>query len=280
MGATWIHNAEAVRLYNETFFRLPGLWAMVHNFREVVLSGIPLAEKRIARQREALASEIVTDASWATILRDKERFVAEGWPAKIAQAMTEAAMQEAKAIVDAASIILTHSILDAALFDFCRVSALEFPACWESKLKDRQIRFGDIGLNPMTVRDRLLASLLESLERESLPKKCEVLYEVCRPGPGFSALKNYKFDPERIRGIDNERHRLVHGPDVKTPVADCQEEIWYMEQTAMHFWAMLAEAFSLQIDPTFPVQRLQAQQGERSAPEASPVVAPPAETGI
>jgi len=83
--------------------------------------------------------------------------------------MTEATVRQAQVVVDAASIVLAHSFLDGAAFDYCRVTTLVAPRDWESVLEQRQIKLSEAReLGYEQVLKKKLDEFLEQLERESL----------------------------------------------------------------------------------------------------------------
>ncbi len=265
------HNPDAERLFAQTWVRMRRLAGLITDFRKVAEVGYPYAAAAIAAEHKKFSREFAEDAYLRGILLvDLERFIGEGYADKIAVMMTESTLKNASTSVDAASLIIAHAIADATIFDCCRISALESPNSWERRLEDRKVALSEITGPREEVRDRLLSRFLADLERESLLKKCTLLYEICRPGPGWTAIEGYRYDADRLKGIDAERHAVLHGLQLKEPVVDCAGKVQFLEKTAMHFWAMLNQAYGLKMDPAYMVQLVADQAGAAPGREVSP----------
>lgn len=142
--------------------------------------------------------------------------------------------------VSTAALIFSHSVLDAAVTDFCRVIAEEAPERWDSSLDGKTAKFEQVrSLNVETIRRQLLDSFLDQLDREPLPRRIERLIGICKPPGETLNSEGYTFDAERIRLIDDRRHRLVHSGATAPSLEEVRGEVEYLEATTFRLMSCL-----------------------------------------
>ena len=67
-------------------------------------------------------------------------------------------------------------------------------------------------------------------------------------------MNNYKFDPDVMRELDEQRIEIVHGAAFGRPLKAFQptgESLWYLQQTTMYFSGLVNRKYGLQIDPAY-----------------------------
>lgn len=161
--------------------------------------------------------------------------------AAVAERLTEQELTAYGGSVDAASVVFMHSALDGATHDLCRVTALV----------DQQERLGVIRTQgyEAVARDHINA-LVDALSRESLIKKTDRLFQVCRPDRSYSR-KGYQFDRDRLIGLDGLRHDIVHRDRPRTPISDVAAGIEFMHETGHFMFGMVNHRYGLKLDPTY-----------------------------
>jgi hypothetical protein len=153
--------------------------------------------------------------------------------------------------VTTAALIFAHSILDAAVIDFCRLIAEIAPKSWDPWLDTKTIRFEQVRSSSVeAIRSQLLESFLDQLEREALPRRIEKLLAVCKPSATTLNSEGYIFDLARIRRVDDQRHRLMHGGAPAPTMQELEEEVRYLEATTYRLMSCLFEPFDIYPDPT------------------------------
>jgi hypothetical protein len=151
--------------------------------------------------------------------------------------------------VTTAALVSAHSILDAAVTDFCRIIAEVAPGSWDHSLDPKTIKFEQIRSSSVdAIRQQLLESFLNQLERESLPRRIERLLGVCKPSTATLSSEGYSFDLERIRRVDDQRHRLMHGGASAPKMEEVEAELAYLEATTYRLMSCLFEAFDIYPD--------------------------------
>jgi hypothetical protein len=72
-----------------------------------------------------------------------------------------------------------------------------------------------------------------------------------QPPPGFVGVKNFAFDRERLKALDEMRHDIVHsrGPVVELPHGD--DDILFLQKTATFLLSLVNQRYEVKIDPTY-----------------------------
>src|SRR5258708_6948535 len=103
-------------------------------------------------------------------------------------------------------------------WSYLKVCSLAAPADWDAILKDRKVAFTSVGKSPELIRAELINERLEQLERESLVKKVDLLFQLCTPPKDFAPINNYAYDRERLLAIDNASQRFVNATERANPI--------------------------------------------------------------
>jgi hypothetical protein len=61
-----------------------------------------------------------------------------------------------------------------------------------------------------TLRDNEVKGFFSSLERQSVIKKLDTIFELCHPPRDFVGMPDYLYDKERVKSLDQLRHDCVH----------------------------------------------------------------------
>jgi hypothetical protein len=243
---------EAEKLFNKIVMRCFDRWSFILSFRVTSNQGRKGARENIEAQQVAFVEAMLQGSDYDKIFVDKERFFKDTPPDKLVQIMTDATVGQAQVAVDAASIIFTHSVLDGAALDYCRVTALVAPRDWESVIDQRQIKLSDVrGLNYEQILTKKLDEFFEQLDRESLLKKADHLFARCQPPEKWSPIHNYVFDRDRLERIDRYRHEVVHGEALGKGIAAAEEEVDYLMKTALFFMGLVNQRYNLMLDPYY-----------------------------
>jgi hypothetical protein len=128
--------------------------------------------------------------------------------------------------LDAACLIFAHSVLDSAALDWCRVCARAAPNDLLHRIDQKRFTVSEIKETSFPeLQQRAIEQFFESLERESLIKKLDLMFELCRPRPGFQGLRGYRYDRDRIVALDNLRHEFVHGDGVGVRLPQAEADL-------------------------------------------------------
>ena len=238
-------------LFTETFKICISRFAMVSSFREISRLGFPSATLHVYDKYLQFADELFNDPQHRNLFIDNGKAYemlggVKGFGVKMAQDQLSNYM----ASVDAASLVFAHSIIDSAALSYCRCCALTNHNDWEKFIEKKQISVGDVKTSTIDeiIKNKVL-QYIDSLDRESLLFKVDRLFQVCQPHTGFSPLHNYVYDRERLRQLDEMRHEIVHKSTSVPKLPSGDDDIWFLQQTANFFMALVNEKYELKINP-------------------------------
>ncbi len=245
---------DAEKVLNEAQARWMRASSVVQNFRSIFKS----VSAHVGAETDARISEL-----WTSLVSDpayKGILVSTGGEEKpidpeILKTSSKTLFAGSYHSLDAACLVFFHSALDAAAFDFCRVSALQAPSDWENDVKDSKISLSDVKTKSFDqMLAEKLAQQLDKFEREGLMIKVDKLFAKCKPPSDWSPMTGYKFDRDRLEDFDKQRHEIVHGfalgkPLQRFPLSDENEH--YVQQTAMYLFGLIHRRYGLQLDAEY-----------------------------
>ncbi len=133
-------------------------------------------------------------------------------------------------------------------WSYLKVCSLAAPADWDAILKDRKVAFTSVGKSPELIRAELINERLEQLERESLVKKVDLLFQLCTPPKDFAPINNYAYDRERLLAIDNARHEIVHRDGMGKSIPNIEEDLEYISKTANFLMGPVNKKYGVQLN--------------------------------
>lgn len=254
---------DAETLFNDTWAGCLSQWGIILSFRTAVFQGLEAGKAEVAKQHAQFVDGILKGSEYDGVFIDKEAFFKELPADKFATEMTRRTIEQASVSVDAASIVFTHSVLDAAALDYCKVTALVAPKDWEASLEQRQVTLGEVSKEGYeAVLGKKLSSLLEQLERESLIKKVELLFARCQPPTGFAPIGHYTFDMNRLKWLDNLRHAIIHGQGLGAPIASAADEVEFLMKTSLFLMCLINEKYGMKLNPLYAFSVMSKYQGK------------------
>jgi hypothetical protein len=199
----------------------------------------------------SLHDALVSDPEYNDLIMDKEAFLSVMPKDKFVELGVQVALQTSVNSMDAATILFAHSMVDGAVFDYCRVTALHAPEDWESDFSNKQVPLSVMRkMSFEEIRDTKLKETLKALERESLSEKIDRLHARCRPPSGWSPMHGYVFDLGRIERLDRLRQEIVHGKGLGQPIPNAEDEFDYMHRSCLYFMGLVHLKYNLKIDPS------------------------------
>ncbi len=99
------------------------------------------------------------------------------------------------------------------------------------------------------IRNELLAATLSQLERDSLLKKVDMLFRLCKPPTDFNPIGNYTFDRTRLEAIDNQRHRIIHGEGIKVVMTQLDADLEFVMKTSHYLMGLVNQRYGLRLHP-------------------------------
>jgi hypothetical protein len=242
---------KARLLFTITFLRVQKRFVQLTNFRQLTKSLFPHA-KQLTNERCARIADFWLATNFLdNYVTDKEKFFATmGGTIGVSQMLLDSELHSYQASLDAWSIVFAHSILDAAAFDYLRV--IEMVAPLEHivpTVNKRQIRIEEVKGNTYeTLVKHKFGEFIVNLERESLIVKADKIFSFCKPPPKFAPFPTYEYDRNRLAALDQLRHDIVHGDGIRGPLSACDNDVKYMEDTAVFFMCLVNEGYGIKMD--------------------------------
>src|SRR5579871_1275291 len=170
------------RLFNEVMARCYDRWRFVLSFRITAKASMAAAAKQIEADKITYVANIMNDPEFEKVFIDKAKFFEANPPEKIVDDMTKQTIAEMELMMNAASVVFVHSVLDAAALDFCRAAALAAPKDWEDVVGKKNVSLADAkAANYEQLLEQKLKDFLVQLEREGLLTKADLLLSRCKP---------------------------------------------------------------------------------------------------
>lgn len=246
------HMKTAEDVLSETFARFMKNWAVITSLRQVADVAHPIAEEALAAIHTDLVEYMSVDPQYKNIivkLDGSETTWGEGTKKLLRTGMTEGAITNARAAIDAASLVFAQSVLDDCAWSYLKVCSLANPADWEPIIAEKKASFAAYSGKPHDVlRDEMIKEKLEQLERDSLVKKVDILFQLCMPPKGYAPLNNYAYDRDRLEKIDGARHAIIHRNGMGKPVANIDDDLDFISKTTKYLLALVNHKYGVQLN--------------------------------
>ncbi|MBU1363305.1 MAG: hypothetical protein KKE51_05715 [Gammaproteobacteria bacterium] len=234
------------RLFAEVWNRLTADWSRLTTFRKMGVLGEDAARDAMHQSNTYFIQNQLLHGEHHNFIKNRDQFIRDGMHQKMPQLMTESAVAEFRRTLNASTLVFSHSILDAAIFDCVRICALAAPAEWSEQLANRKVALGDVAKRPYS---EFLSEAIEievsRLERESLLAKVDRVFQVCRPQKQEYLTTGFRFDRGRLRELDELRHRVVHAADGSWEFESIEDDMQFMQSSGLHIFSMVGECFGL-----------------------------------
>ena len=240
-------------VFSETFGRFLKNWSVIISLRQVADVALPIAEEALAGIHGDFVERVAIDPEYKKIFINLDGKVAplsDKAKELIRTAMTQGVITSARSAMDASSLVFAQSILDDCAWSFCRVCALAAPQDWEKLIDGKKIDLEAVrAKTPDVIRNELIEAKLSQLERQSLLTKVDLLLRLCPPPQDFAPIGNYAFDRQRLEGIDNGRHRIIHSNGFGEALANVEEDLEFVLKTANFLMSLVNQKYGVQLHP-------------------------------
>jgi len=225
--------------------------AWFESILNVCRSGVELARTPVGMENIAVTMALFQEWADAGILKNlawRNDYEAQR---KFAEAWTTKQIDRSQAFIDAFALVFAHSLLDVAVNDLLEITTLTDHSSWCERVAGRKVTIEAIRKNSCeNLEKEMIRTALEDLKKESVLKKADTLYSICKPNPAFVGVKEFRYSRETIGELDSLRHDVVHKVRIENPIDGIKEKLSYLQSTAMHLIMMVRESYDLKIDPT------------------------------
>jgi hypothetical protein len=247
---------DAERLAREIFIRTTVGNISVFSFRGLGLLGLPHAKNEEARTWERIFNRVFARAEETAGLLGQKNVLGIEFVENEAKQMTEKSVAAFESALDAASLIFSHSLLDGAAFDWCRVCALARPDDFMRYIGKRKVTLTLIEAQTAPFSELRNKEIFRYLKAKSLPKKLDILFALCRPPP---SLQNYNYDRKRIRDLHTLRNDYVHRGWVGRRLPQGDDDLVFLSNTTTFLFHLVTQRYGIRLDPNALVGAFPAQ---------------------
>ncbi len=124
------------------------------------------------------------------------------------------------------------------------------PTDWEPFIEKKRLELKDVKEKGYErLAEEALNKRLSQLRNDALLDKIDLLHQICKPPAGFSPMRHYKFDPERLKKQDDLRHDIVHGTALGTKLPNTEDDVQYLLKTAWYLMGLVNQRYGVKINP-------------------------------
>jgi hypothetical protein len=230
-----------------------------------MVHGASSAAAIISEQTEQVARDHIASPNFGT--EEQQKSALENLETQVRGATLDT-IHNAHAAAEAACIVFAHSMIDAAVLDYCRVSAMSNIEDWSPEVIADKITLQQARSNELDV---LLCAAVEAymkkLANKSLLTKIEILQNVCKPG-NVEIRKGYRFDSGRVRAIDSLRIAIIHNDAFGKRIETTGDDLAYLWETNLYLSQLITYRYGLRIGPQAMMHAMPANSGKPN-PEVS-----------
>jgi hypothetical protein len=244
---------DAERLFAKAFATSMRRFSMIFTFRETGYISLAVGTPTIAARERMFTEDMLSNPEHDKLFKDKAGFIeiieSMGGIEKVAEFGPKQKIAQFEAAIDASSLVFAHSIVDSNAYDYCLVTSMLEPQSWESLIDKKKIQLSEIKEQSYSeILSREVSKFILSLERESLLKKVDLLFSICKPPRDFAPINDFQYDRARLEELDKLRHEIVHGSGpIKLPNGPA--DIRYPQRTSSFLMALVNERFGIKVDP-------------------------------
>lgn len=232
-------------VFIDVWNRLTHDWSRLTTFRRMGVLGETSAREAIHRENAHFMGELLYGRH-QNLLKDRDYFLRDGVAEEMRERMTEDAVTNFRQTLHASTLVFAHSILDAAIYDCVRICAEAAPLEWSSFLGNKKVHLSEVAMkNHEELLQEAIKGELVRLERESLPAKCDRVFQICKPTKSEYLTNGFRFDRDRLCALDDLRHKVVHKPSGNWIFDNIYDDLQFMQSSGLHIFSLVGEHFQL-----------------------------------
>jgi len=244
-------NEEAELLFTQTWIRTNNRFSDVLSFWRYTLQSLEHVKKATDLEYSKFVQSLASDKEFNEIIIDKKAFFeAVGGADKLSTELAQKQIESYRIAIDSSSIILAHSALEAAAFDYFRVIEIVAPLeDLEKYVIKKQISLEELkASNYSDLMRQKIHKFVDDLDGKALLEKIDKLFEICQPPSRYSSIEGYVYDRNKVERLDKLRHEIVHGDGIVAALPNCFEEIRYMRDTSNHLMKLVNNKYNVKMN--------------------------------
>jgi hypothetical protein len=251
--------------FADIWIKLTTDWNRILTFRRMGMLGLESATAKLHASHVQFVKHELVSGDFKHLLKNPDAFVREGHDSTLIKAMTEDAVGSFEQALDSAALVFAHSILDSAVHDCLWISAFSASRDWVEFVGKRSIPLSEVETKSPAEHIKIAVSgELDRLERESLLKKVDRLFQLCRPKKQTYLTNGFKFDRDRLERLDTLRHAIVHAPGKLRQFSSVADDLEFLRKSGLHLLVMLSETYEAGLN----TQELLAAYQRRNSSDA------------
>jgi DNA primase len=146
--------------------------------------------------------------------------------------------------LDSALLVFAHSLLDVVLQECICVSAIAKRSDWLKYLSERKITLAEFEAKGLKdIQNDLLNQHINTVSRESLLKRSDILHAVSRPSD--ASLSENIFSREQLENIDKLRHEIVHKLEFHKEITNIGDILASIQKMGVYFVILVGTTHSI-----------------------------------
>ena len=146
--------------------------------------------------------------------------------------------------LDSALLVFAHSLLDVVLQECICVSSIAKRSDWLRYLNERKVTLAELEAKDLKgIQNDLLNQHINTLSRESLLKRSDILHAVSRPTD--AALSKNIFSREQLENVDRLRHEIVHKLEFHKEITNFGDILASIQKMGVYFVILVGTTHSI-----------------------------------
>lgn len=236
--------------FSKAFENYMAKWGYVEQFRHLAGFSFPKSHEYYSKYLREIFETMKPGGELGRVLIDPEEFFRNGNPEQVADQAAKRSIDNALNVVDTASLIFGHSLLDCLINVYIEIIEIVDQDVLVDRVKDAQVKLSSIlDGDVQQIIQRRVAAHVKGLQRESIIKRCDFLHEICQPSDDATRMGEYKFDRDRLRQLDDSRHAIIHEPNILGRTETIRDDLDFLLRTGMYFLKIMHYKYDLKIIP-------------------------------
>lgn len=236
--------------FSKIFYQYNKNWSIIWSYRTITGFSLRKGIEDYEKYTRETINEMKPGGYLENVLTDPAAFWDSDEPEKMTKRAAKEAFDNSKNLIDCVSLVFAHSVLDDYFYKLIQIAYNIRYSIFFDFVKDQKVEVADIIENQEACLKGKLDKWLIKVERDSLLEKTDYLYLICTSNKKPVHEGNYIFDRKRLGDLDERRRRIVHEPDIVTPISNIEQDLWYLYRTGPHFLYLMNKKFKLRIVPS------------------------------
>lgn len=222
----------------------------IQTFRKLSKSFHADTKSEYRKQIKSLIEKGKPGGEFEHIFRNQEELFDGRTDEKLYDEIVTSAFDETNEFIDAAGLVFAHSVLEELTNELLDISFEQDETLWVNHLEEKKFSIVDLrGSSAQELIQQEKERVIRKLKWKSLPTKCKKLYDICIPVVKRDSIGLTKYDPVRIKLMDDARHEIVHRTTFTYSSSQLDLDLDYMMGLCIYLVSAVCERFGLFLIP-------------------------------